>query len=193
MKGQSRTHALTRRVEWGLSRIRARGSGVSLGRNVRIARGAQLNGPQIRIGDACRIFPGAIIDSYGGHVTLGRNCSVNPYALLFGHGGLAIGDNVRIAPHCVIVPANHVFDDPDQLIYSQGETRLGITIEGDVWLGAHAVVLDGTHIGEGAVIAAGAVVSRDVEPYTVVGGVPARLIKRRRPESGADGSRDRRP
>ena len=99
---------------------------------------------------------------------------MQPDAVLDGHGGLLIGEGVRIATHAVSIPANDVFDDTDAPIRVQGETRVGIRIEDDVWIGANAVVLDGCVVGKGSVVAAGAVVTGDVAPYSVVGGIPAR-------------------
>ncbi|GAB3654474.1 hypothetical protein GCM10028833_28160 [Glycomyces tarimensis] len=66
---------------------------------------------------------------------MGDHCTVNPYTAIYGHGGVQIGNQVRIATHVVIVPANHVFSDPDQPIHQQGVTSEGITIEDDVPLG----------------------------------------------------------
>ena len=71
-----------------------------------------------------------------------------------------------------------MFDDPTRPFIDQGITAEGITIEDDVWIGAGAVVTDGTTVGKGAVVAAGSVVTRDVPPHTVVGGVPATRIRR---------------
>lgn len=110
---------------------------------------------------------------------MGDHVTVNPFSVLYGHGGLRIGSNVLIAAHVIIIPANHRFDRADILIRKQGESRLGITIGDDVWIGAGARILDGVTIGTGCVVAAGAVVTRDVQPYSVVAGVPARTIKRR--------------
>ena len=70
-----------------------------------------------------------------------------------------------------------MFDDPSRPFVHQGITAEGIVIEDDVWLGAGAVITDGVRVGRGAVVAAGAVVTKDVSPHTVVGGVPAKLIK----------------
>jgi acetyltransferase-like isoleucine patch superfamily enzyme len=99
--------------------------------------------------------------------------------VLYGHGGLNIGDNARIAAHVVIVPANHVFMEADVPIAHQGETRMGVTIGSDVWIGAGALILDGVTIGAGAVVGAGTVVTRDVPELTVVVGNPARVLRRR--------------
>ncbi|GAA1955129.1 acyltransferase [Agromyces allii] len=116
---------------------------------------------------------------YGGSIRLGDNCTVNPYTVIYGHGGVQIGDNVRIATHSVIVSANHVFSDPDQPIYQQGVTAEGIVIEDDVWIGANVTILDGAHIGHGCVVAAGSVVRGHHAPMSVLGGTPARVLKKR--------------
>ena len=118
--------------------------------------------------------------TYGGNITIGDFCSINPYTILYGHGNLSIGNNVLIAAHCVIIPANHIFSDLDSPINSQGLTTKGIIIEDDVWIGAGCRILDGVTVGKGSIIAAGAVVNKDVEPYTIVGGVPAKIIKKRK-------------
>jgi acetyltransferase-like isoleucine patch superfamily enzyme len=117
--------------------------------------------------------------AYGGSIVIGDRTSINPFSILYGHGGLQIGSDVLIAAHVTIIPANHRFDKADVPIRKQGETRLGITIGDDVWIGTGARILDGVTVGHGSVVAAGAVVAHDVPPYSVVAGVPARLIKRR--------------
>lgn len=117
--------------------------------------------------------------AYGGSIVVGDRVSINPFCILYGHGGLQIGSDVLIAAHVTIIPANHKFDRTDVPIRKQGESRLGITIGDDVWIGTGARILDGVTIGTGSVIAAGAVVKDDVQPYNVVAGVPARPIKTR--------------
>lgn len=96
-----------------------------------------------------------------------------------GEGGAIIGNGVRIGPHVCIHTANHVFSDPNIPIAEQGLQAKPVTIGNDVWIGAHAVVLSGVTIGDSSVIAAGAVVTRDVSSKVVVAGVPAREIKKR--------------
>jgi acetyltransferase-like isoleucine patch superfamily enzyme len=174
------------------------GPGAHIGRNVefvgdvsalfmaagaRIEDGARIvlgRGGSIRLGPSTIIQPRAILDTGpGGRIELGSHNSVNPYCVVYGHGGLTTGNYVRIAAHTVIIPANHVYDDVDVPISRQGLRKEGIRIGDDVWVGSGCRILDGVTIGNGAVLAAGAVVHRDVEPYTVVGGVPARLLKRR--------------
>lgn len=140
-------------------------------------------GGSIRIGSKCEIHRGTQLLAYGGSIEIGDDCSINPGCVLYGHGGLKIGSHVRIATQTVIVPANHVFSDPDRLIRDQGETRLGVRIGNDVWLGARVTVLDGVNIADGCVIGAGSVVTSSTEPYGVYVGVPARLVKCRRASS----------
>ncbi len=107
-------------------------------------------------------------------ISIGRNCIVGEFSVVRGQGGVAIGDNVIIAPHVQILAVEHIFDDPSRLILEQGLRAHGIVIEDNVWIGAGAIILDGVQIGQGAVVGAGAVVTHNVEPYTVVTGVPAR-------------------
>jgi acetyltransferase-like isoleucine patch superfamily enzyme len=91
-------------------------------------------------------------------------------------GGVNIGDRVMIGSHVAITSLTH-----DYTAVAMNGTSLArpIVIEDDVWLGTHCVILPGVRVGCGAVVAAGAVVTKDVPPYTVVAGVPARLLKRR--------------
>ncbi len=133
----------------------------------------------MKIGPYTRIHEQALLLSYGGDIELGENCSVNPFCVLYGLGGLKIGNGVRIATHTVIVPANHGFDDPDTFIFRQAETRKGIVIEDDVWIGSGCRILDGVCIGRGSVIGAGAVVTRSIPAYSIAAGVPARVIGQR--------------
>lgn len=137
------------------------------------------SGGALAIGKRCDIGRGALLLTYGGTLQIGDDCSINPYCVIYGHGGLKIGNHVRIATHTVIIPANHNFDRLDVPIFRQGLSMQGIVIDDDVWIGAHVVITDGVRIGTGAVIGAGAVVTSNVEPHTVYGGVPARILKRR--------------
>jgi acetyltransferase-like isoleucine patch superfamily enzyme len=164
-----------------LTHYKAACSGATIGRRTQIHIQAALErrGGTIVIGSKCEIHQGAKLLAYGGTIRIGDDCSINPDCILYGHGGLVIGNHVRIAAGCVLIPANHVFDAPDRLIRDQGETRKGIKIGNDVWLGANAIVLDGVEIAEGCVIGAGAVVTKTTEPYGIYVGNPARFLRRR--------------
>jgi acetyltransferase-like isoleucine patch superfamily enzyme len=110
-------------------------------------------------------------------IKIGRDSLIGEYSVIRGQGGVEIGDRVYTSPFTQIIAVNHVFNDPTRPFVEQGITAEGIVIEDDVWLGAGAVITDGVRVGKGAVVAAGAVVTKDVEPHTVVGGVPAKHIK----------------
>ncbi|ABR60645.1 acyltransferase [Sinorhizobium medicae] len=161
--------------------VRSRGR-ISIGPKCRIERGAVLDlreAGRITVGRKCRLRRGSMLIPYGGVISIGDDFSLNPYSVLYGHGGLSIGNSVRIAAGCVIIPANHVFSDPGTAIRAQGLTKLGIVIEDDVWVGANVTILDGAHISRGCVIAAGSVVRGQTEPLGIYAGVPAKLIRKR--------------
>ncbi|MCX7841246.1 MAG: acyltransferase [Anaerolineae bacterium] len=159
--------------------------------NVRLARGVYLdegvylhacpNG--IEIGENTYVMHHAELHVYNfrdlphAGIKIGKNCLISEFNVLRGQGGITIGDNVYTAPLVQILAVNHVYHDPNIPIIQQGITAEGIVIEDDAWIGAGAIILDGVRIGKGAVIAAGAVVTSDVPPHTVVGGVPARVLQ----------------
>ncbi|MDT8306181.1 MAG: acyltransferase, partial [Anaerolineae bacterium] len=137
----------------------------------------------IRIGANTIVMHGAVLHVYNframphSHITIGRDSLIGEYTVIRGQGGVTIGDRVYTSPFTQLIAVNHVFDDPTRPFVDQGITAQGIVVEDDVWLGANVVVTDGVRIGKGAVVAAGAVVTRDVPPHTVAAGVPARVIK----------------
>lgn len=156
--------------------------GIIVGNNTFVSSKAKLQiafGGSIHIGERCELHDYSMLLTYGGHIKLGDDCSVNPFCILYGHGGLTIGNGVRIASHSVFIPSNHNFQDIDKYIFEQDETSIGIFIEDDVWIGTRVTVLDGVTIGKGCVIAAGAVVTKNTDPYCIYAGVPARKIKSR--------------
>jgi acetyltransferase-like isoleucine patch superfamily enzyme len=145
---------------------KARG-GVYLGENVHIYRWSIVElGPgegHLRIGANTYIQSGCALNAYVGSITIGANC--------------------MIAPHCAFMPYQHSFADTGHPMREQGLTSQGdIVIEDDVWLGVHACVLDGVTIGRGAIVGAGAVVTKDIPPYAIAGGVPAQVIRFREGE-----------
>jgi acetyltransferase-like isoleucine patch superfamily enzyme len=144
--------------------------------NFRSNKGSQVN---LTIGAYTRILPEAKLIPQGGHITIGEHCTVQYGTLLYGEGGLTIGDHTRIAAGCVIAPMNHVYTDPNTPIRLQGETARGIRIGRDVWLGNGVRVTDGVEIGDGCVVGAGSVVTKSLPPFSIAVGTPARVIKRR--------------
>lgn len=140
-------------------------------------------GTVVEIGEGSVVKSAAYLGSRKGFIKIGRNCSINRNCVLLGYGGITIGDNVRIACNTAIVAFNHNYEDGDQPIANQGNRWEGITIQDDVWIGSGVRILDGVVISKGAVVGAGSVVTRSVDPYSVVAGVPAKEIKQRRSRS----------
>lgn len=157
---------------------------ILVGKGAKVRRDAWLSCKDeksiIEIGEGTGINPYVKIRvQNSGFVKIGKNCSIHSFTVIYGDGGVTIGDKVRIATHVVIVPNDHNFDNLNQDIYEQGLTRKEITIGDDVWIGAGAIILAGVKIGSHSVIAAGAVVTKDVEENTIVGGVPAKVLRKR--------------
>jgi acetyltransferase-like isoleucine patch superfamily enzyme len=158
---------------------------IRLGHGTYLDQGAYLHAcPKgIEIGDRTIVMHGAVLHVYNfrdmpqAGIVIGEDCLIGEYSVIRGQGGVTIGNRVYTSPFTQIIAVNHIFDDPSRPFIEQGITAQGIVIEDDVWLGAGAVITDNVRIGKGAVVAAGAVVTRDVEPHTLVGGVPAKLIK----------------
>ena len=111
-------------------------------------------------------------------IWIGESSLIGEYNVIRGQGGVKIGNRVYTSPMVQIIAVNHLFDDPDLPFVEQGITAQGITIEDDVWIGAGAIVTDGVAIGKGSVVAAGSVVTHNVPTRTLVGGVPARVIRK---------------
>jgi acetyltransferase-like isoleucine patch superfamily enzyme len=137
----------------------------------------------VTIGPRTLVMHGSILHVYNfrnlphAGITIGADSLIGEMNVIRGQGGVSIGDRVYTSPLVQIIAVNHVFDDPGRPFVEQGITAEGIVIEDDVWIGSGAVITDGVHVGKGAVVAAGAVVTKNVPPHTVVGGVPAHMIK----------------
>lgn len=129
-------------------------------------------GRQVLIRDGVKIM-------FPERVSIGDASGLNDGCLLDGSGGITIGEYVRVAPRVEIMTSNHVFDDPHTPIKLQGLSYGEVVVEDDVWIGIGSLIIPGVRIGKGAVIAGHAVVTKDVPPYAIVGGVPAKVIGRR--------------
>jgi acetyltransferase-like isoleucine patch superfamily enzyme len=137
-------------------------------------------GGRVTLGEETVIRAGAMLLPSSGFISIGKKTSINQYTIINGQGGVTIGNSVMVAAFVSVFAANHNFDHPTLPILEQGtSTKGGIKIEDDVWIGTHAVILDGVIIGRGSVIGAGAVVTKDVLPYSVMMGVPAKRVRSR--------------
>jgi len=131
----------------------------------------------------------AVIDSFvkikpaggTGDVVIGENTYVNSGTVIYTGNGVRIGKGVLISANCTLAPVNHEYRSRNRTIIDQRfmDSKGGILIEDDVWIGANAVILDGAVIRKGAVVGAGCVVMGELESYGVYAGNPVRLIKHR--------------
>jgi acetyltransferase-like isoleucine patch superfamily enzyme len=133
-------------------------------------------GRRVTIGKYSMIECTGVLWRLGVGLTIGDGSSVGDYSFIGCVGGVSIGKDVLMGQYVSFHSQNHRFDDPDRLIREQGVSEEGIHVGDDCWLGAGAKILDGVRLGNGCVVAAGAVVNRSFPPNTVIGGVPARPL-----------------
>ncbi len=153
---------LYNRAVFTLARLRARFWGLflkSLGHDVLVMKGILIASP--------------------GRVEVGSNTNLMQNVIIGGEGGVKIGSFVMISSDCRIMTSNHGYEDFHTPMCQQELVKGPVVIEDDVWLGAHVVVLPNVRIGRGAIVAANSLVTKDVAPFSIVCGVPARLIKYR--------------
>ena len=123
-----------------------------------------------------------VIRELGEELIIGENVGIAANAFIAMRGTITIGDNTIFGPGVSIHAENHNFSDLNKPIRKQGATRKGVTIGKDCWIGSKAVILDGVNIGNHVIVAAWAVVTKDVPDYAIVWGVPAKIIKQRKEE-----------
>jgi acetyltransferase-like isoleucine patch superfamily enzyme len=122
-----------------------------------------------------------IIKPSVGCVVIGKYTQINPFTVIYGGSGVIIGNDVMIAPHCMISSGNHNHKQLKKpMRHAMHFSKGPIIIEDGVWIGANSTITDGVKIGHDSVVAAGSVVTRNVKPYDIVGGVPAKVIGNRR-------------
>lgn len=158
------------------------GYGVTLGNFVLIdglSREGVVLGNHVNIGDYTRIEASGTITDIGKGIIIGNNSGIGAFSFIGGAGGVEIGNDVIMGQWVSFHPENHNFESLDWPIRLQGVNRQGIVVEDDCWIGAKVTFLDGAHVGKGCVIAAGAVVRGVIAPYSIAGGVPAKVIKSR--------------
>ena len=159
--------------------------GVKLNKTVRIGKNVSMNlsssffnftNGEIILENNCLISSGVIFDAYGGRVHLGERVFIGPNVIIYGHGNVKIGNDCLIAMGCKIISANHSIPSQEKLIRLSVDVKKEIEIGEDVWLGADVKVLAGVTIGKGCIVGAGSVITKNLEPFTIAVGVPARVI-----------------
>ena len=131
-----------------------------------------------KIGRGVIFYPGAWIFP-GIKVEIGDNVDIAKQVIITTSGGVSIGDRTLIGYRTQILSSNHEIPDNRAMIFTSGHQHKKVTIENDVWIGANCLILPGVTIGEGAVVAGGSVVTKDVPAYAIVGGTPAKIIRMR--------------
>lgn len=172
---------------WCGRRLALRHPNVEIDPTCRISPEARIHprDGRIKIGPRCTIADGAIVQ---GNVELGENCSIQTGSIVIGYGTrdnpeglIKIGNHVRIAPFVQIIAGNHDISDPDAPIGPvHGQP---ITLGDNVWVAGRVIITAGVTVGQNSILAAGAVVTKDIPPYSIAGGVPAKVLKSRKATS----------
>lgn len=134
-------------------------------------------GDNVRIGAFSNVIASTSFNNLGEFIRIGNNVGIGEYAYLGGGGGLTIGDDCIVGQYFSCHPENHCYKNNEELIRLQGVTRKGIVIGKNCWIGSKVTILDGVTVGDNCVIAAGAVVNKNMPDNSVIGGVPARVLK----------------
>ncbi|PKG73141.1 acetyltransferase [Shewanella sp. GutCb] len=156
--------------------------GVSIGRCCTVDA---IGNDGIVFGTATSIGAFSLVKVSGSFVALGKgivfgdNVGIGEFAHIGGAGGVEIGDDTIIGSYFSVHPENHIFDDTSMPIRLQGVTHQGISVGKGCWIGAKVTLLDGTKVGNGCVVAAGAVVKGEFPDNCIIGGVPAKILKKR--------------
>jgi virginiamycin A acetyltransferase len=163
------------------------GEGVHISEDAIVSDDARIygstRGTRISIAAHTQIFDFVVIRSAGGtgDIEIGEHCYIGPHSVLYSANGITLGDHSLIGAHTMITPAHHETANRDEVILTQGfkPSRGGVVTEGDCIVGVGSILLDGTHIGRGAIIGAGSLVRGAVPPNTVWAGNPLRQIGER--------------
>ncbi|EOG7683524.1 DapH/DapD/GlmU-related protein [Vibrio cholerae] len=158
------------------------GKGVTVGNNVTmngIGKHSIVLGDNVSIYSHCVLKVSGTYTLLGESIIIGCGVGIGDFSHIGGAGGISIGDGTIIGPYFSAHPENHIFNNLDVPIKEQGLTRRGISIGKDCWIGAKVTILDGASIGNGCIIAAGAVVRGEFPDNSIIAGVPAKVIRRR--------------
>jgi len=134
---------------------------------------------KIKVGLNCELGFGIELNPWGGFIDIDHDVFLGPHVVIYGHGGVVIGDHSLISMHCCILSSDHTIPPAATLIRSQPDILKPTSIGRDVWLSAGVKVLGGVTIGDGCVVGAGAVVTKDLPAYSIAVGIPARVIGHR--------------
>lgn len=148
------------------------------GRHAIIHHSVRMDTPPYRkfwLGDYSVVESFACINNAVGDVIIGNHTRIGLHNTII--GPVTIGSHVNLAQGITITALNHNFDDSEKRIDQQGISTKEVVLEDDIWVGANAVILPGVTIGNHAVVAAGAIVTKDVPPHSLVAGVPAKVIR----------------
>ena len=130
----------------------------------------------ISFGKGCQIKAFSVVQTSSGNIRLGDDCALNNFSKIYtADSNITIGNYVRFGPNATIIGSARNVMDRNNLIIHQGYTHKDVTIGDDVLIGANAVIM-GVNVGEGAVIGAGAIVTKDVDQYAIMSGVPAKCV-----------------
>ena len=150
-------------------------------RKVKVHNSAVIRGyDNLTVGACVQIQSHVIIHAFN-KLNIGVNTQLNPFTVIYTGSPIHIGSNVMIGPHCVLTSGKHDHNQTSKpMRFAESISKGPITIDDDVWIGANVTIADGIHIGCGAVIGANSFVNKDVPSYGVVGGVPAKIISKRK-------------
>lgn len=161
---------------------------IKAGKNLILEEGVNLNalsdrgivfGNDVTIAKYAVLTCTGVIANKGIGIVIGNNSAVGAQSFLGGQGGIQIGNDVIMGPQVKIFSENHNYNNPGKIIRKQGESRKGVVIGDDCWIGSGSTILDGVSIGKGCVIAAGSVVTKSMPEHSIVAGVPAKVLKSR--------------
>lgn len=168
---------------------------IRFGRFVKLGEGVYLSalgsegislGNNVGIGAFSRVIVSTSLHQPGSYIRLGNCVGIGEYAYLGGAGGLSIGDDCIIGQYFSCHPENHNHHQLERPIRLQGVNRKGISIGKNCWIGSKVTILDGVSLGDGCIVAAGAVVNRSFPANSIIGGVPAQLLKTRKAHESAE-------
>jgi len=149
-------------------------------------QGVIYNEAYLRIGEGTMVGPNVCLTAGMGPgqpmltnpvVTIGDRCIIGRGSHIIGHWSIELGDDIQTGPYVYITDQNHGYEDPDEPVGYQSTVERPVRIGSGSWIGAHAVILPGTTLGRNCVVAAGAVVRGEFPDHTVVGGVPAKVLR----------------